>query len=296
MTVQNDRRRRLSSSLLLIVLLCGACPPVEALPEDAQGSVWKPTGSGGIFFDSGNVGIGNEQPMAKLDVRGRLYVDEDASLFSQCHKVNLDDPAAGDLGTQLQPLLGKFRCVQVLLKNGTTWTWNERVTVSEGQALTIEAEGFNDAPTHRTATISMTQNRRVAEGANVYRDVGRLTVARRGLFNIAGVVIAESANDTRPLATHPTQAALFTGYQFSELNFYACSITSSEDIADVGDHGFSFFTFTTLSISKAAGSPRDILVAKIPLWGFGFVTDVYTSKGTGVTYQIKPSLSVSSGP
>src|SRR5215813_3630485 len=78
-----------------MVGLMGASGPTGPIgptgPTGPPGSGWAANGADIYSANSGNVGIGRNAPMAKLDVNGAIYVEEDVSLLPQrsCRNITL---------------------------------------------------------------------------------------------------------------------------------------------------------------------------------------------------------------
>lgn len=271
-------------------------------PQGPQGVAigWGSSGNDVYTTLDGGVGIGTSTPQATLDVRGTLHVEEDLSLrpVGQCKGVTFDNPV-GDLGDQIAPLLTKYRCINILLKASTNWTWNNPIALQQHQYLSLTGEGYTNGANTLTVNILMTQNRTRSVGGTDYREPGRVFVPDGASFSLNGVNLVESARDPRPLTPSCQAAALFNANgAYSIIDLSQIRIAATDDIVNFSDRAFVNVRFGWTFIDKNTGSPRDIVPVKsYSGWcfvgGFGFVHRSHTTLGTGVTWDPNVKISYS---
>lgn len=297
----NNRERMAQSSLLLTLAIGASCAneagsigPIGPMGEPGVG--WVESGNDLYLKKSGNLGIGTDKPTAKLHVKGSVIVDEDASLLTGrgCRSLTLDKPEAGDLGDQLNPLLAKYRCLVVALKKNTTWEWNKRIELEQGQSLRIEGESF---VTEGIAVfIRMTRNERQILSGTEYKVTTRVLLDGYAQLRLWGVNLVVATSDSRPLTPYANGGGLITSAgPFNNITLWDTKVTSSEDLIGILDEGTASVNLQGSKIDKDPGAPRDIFAVKAhSAWStatsFGLIAHVADTLGPGVSYQANPGL------
>jgi len=175
------------------------------------------------------------------------------------HEVTLSDTTI-DLADQLAPLLAKHATVKVTLAKESTYTWNKLVMLKPFQALTIVGEGYTNGATNLTVTVAMTQNRDGATG-DPGRAVARVLAYRQSYFELTGVNLVESANDTRPAVQNCADKALFSAVgDGAVIALLQSRVESSEHLTNFSGHVYGRVLIGHLFVNKGAGSPRQIYV------------------------------------
>lgn len=246
---------------------------------------------------------GSDQIPSVAAVRGAI---NNVTLPGVLYTVTLTNTGT-DLGTQINDIIaayGKvYRRIKIVLPANTTWTWNNQVAIDWGNDIVIEGGGWQNGAQNLTVTINMTQNGSFVYGGTTYRVPSRALVSL-GSLTICGVIIQESANDSRPLSPGDVHGGLFvmsggsnaSAYNLHQrISIYQSYIYSTEDIISVGTGARGLVNSGWLYAYKRSGSIRDIYVLKhYSGWSFttGFaVIDIsHTTLGSGVYYHNNPHL------
>jgi len=213
-----------------------------------------------------------------------------------------------DLGTHLNNILSeygnKYKFIKITLPANTTWTWNVPVIIAKNVVCVI-GQGWTNYAENLTVTINMTQNGTYEYGGTSYRVPLRLLLNGGGGFSLCGVIIQESANDSRPLDPRGFYGALFvasgiyneeSGVPVNQrFGLVQSKVYSTESVVSVASYANAVISFGHTFIYKREDSIRDIYaVTYYNGWnfatGFGIVDISHSTLDSGVSYHNDPHL------
>jgi hypothetical protein len=260
---------------------------------------------GAIDVDGGNVGIGGPATAATLRVEGDLEVAWDYGMlpWANCDVIELSDPAAGDLADQISPHLADQKCLTVQLVPGTTWTWNNPLTLTAFQRLNIIGQGHSNGAANLTVTIQMTAN---ADGPGPsgnnadYKNPHRLFADAHAWFDLTGVEIDADFVDSRPItSTGYCGGAMFCGGVRSVLRLTQMRGVTNEHLVGVGAWSDASVVFGHTYIDKGSTSDTVYAVNKYTGWsfasGFARVLNSHTTIG-GLEYASDDTITYAFPP
>lgn len=200
---------------------------------------------------------------SNFSVNGNISIEQDAKLLPRrkCVTKKLTDTSK-DLGSQLSEILANYSCVNIVLPERSTWTWNEVVWLGVMQHLSISGTCPSPVSIDGLSTIIKMEKEHQINNVNAGpgRGVARLYANDGSSVYLSCLKIAATIPATLPVSVNCGAHALFSQsvvdqagsrYRFEWIHF-----DTSEHIAFSSGNGI--VRFNQAKISKYGTRSGDI--------------------------------------